>query len=120
MKLVKIIFFLLLSLPVFSQVENKIPQYTFNNNLGVGRPGNNDATAYLHVGTTQSTKGVMLSRVLDTASVTGTKPNGLLIFSVQLNNYAYWDSVPGHWSTMGGGGANFANTDLTFTGDLPI
>lgn len=119
MRLLHIVVLLFLSAVGFAQVENKIPQYTFNNRLGVGRFGNNDTTAWLHVGSTQSTKGVRLPRVLDTASVVGNKGHGLLIWSVQLNTVAFWDSINAVWSELGsgGGGSNFANADLTFTGD---
>jgi len=40
--------------------------------------------------------------VTDTASMSATKRNGLLIFSIQKNKYLYWDSVGSKWAEMAG------------------
>ena len=38
--------------------------------------------------------------VIDTAAVTGTKRNGLLIYSIQRNSFLYWDSTGSRWSRI--------------------
>jgi hypothetical protein len=38
--------------------------------------------------------------VVDTAAVTGTKRNGLLIYSIQRNSFLYWDSTGSRWSRI--------------------
>jgi hypothetical protein len=93
----------LFSFAASSQVENKIPEYIFNGRLGAGRVGAGDTTAYLHVGPNGGAKkGIKLPMVTDTAAVAGLKKNGLTIFSVQLNQPVYWDSIIGRWKQMGG------------------
>jgi hypothetical protein len=44
---------------------------------------------------------VLLPRVADTASITGTKRNGLLIYSNQLGAFAYFDSTSVVWRKLG-------------------
>jgi hypothetical protein len=76
------------------QQINPVPDYIFRNQMSVGRNAPTDTAAYLSVGPRYgANKGLMPPMVVDTNAVTGTKRNGLLIFSVQLNNFAYWDST---------------------------
>lgn len=103
MKLLTIIL-TLFSFTTFAQVTNKIPEYIFNNRLGVGTGGlAGDTTVYLHIGPNAgAVKGVKLPVVTDTAAVAGLKKQGLTIFSVQLNTPLYWDSINSRWKQMGG------------------
>jgi hypothetical protein len=81
---------------------NKIPNYLYSGSLGVGRDVANDANIYLQIGPNGAgTKGVLLPRVADTASITGTKRNGLLIYSNQLGAFAYFDSTSVVWRKLG-------------------
>jgi hypothetical protein len=76
------------------QQINPVPDYIFRYQMSVGRNAPTDTAAYLSVGPRYgANKGLMPPMVVDTNAVTGTKRNGLLIFSVQLNNFAYWDST---------------------------
>jgi hypothetical protein len=76
------------------QQINPVPDYIFRNQMSVGRNAPTDTAAYLSIGPRYgANKGLMPPMVVDTNAVTGTKRNGLLIFSVQLNNFAYWDST---------------------------
>jgi hypothetical protein len=90
------------SLGLRAQMTNNIPNYLYSGALGVGRNVANDANTYLQVGPNGSaTKGVLLPRVADTASISGTKRNGLLIYSNQLAAYAYYDSASVAWRKIG-------------------
>ena len=83
-------------------MTNNIPNYLYSGSLGVGRNVANDANVYLQIGPNGSaTKGLLLPRVADTASVTGTKRNGLLIYSNQLGSFAYYDSASVAWRKLG-------------------
>jgi hypothetical protein len=76
------------------QQINPVPDYIFRNQMSVGRNAPTDTAAYMSIGPRYgAVKGFMPPMVVDTNAVTGTKRNGLLIFSVQLNNFAYWDST---------------------------
>jgi hypothetical protein len=76
------------------QQINPVPDYIFRYQMSVGRNAPTDTAAYLSVGPRYgANKGLMPPMVVDTNAVTGVKRNGLLIFSVQLNNFAYWDST---------------------------
>lgn len=78
----------------FGQQINPVPDYIFRYQMSVGRNAPTDTAAYLSVGPRYgANKGLMPPMVVDTNAVTGVKRNGLLIFSVQLNNFAYWDST---------------------------
>jgi hypothetical protein len=90
------------SLGLRAQMTNNIPNYLYSGALGVGRNVANDANTYLQVGPNgAATKGVLMPRVADTASITGTKRNGLLIYSNQLAAYAYYDSASVAWRKIG-------------------
>jgi hypothetical protein len=81
---------------------NKIPNYLYSGSLGVGRDVANDANVYLQVGPNGAgTKGVLLPRVADTSAISGTKRNGLLIYSNQLGAFAYFDSTSVVWRKLG-------------------
>jgi len=54
--------------------------------------------------------------VNDTAAVTGTKRNGLLIFSMQRNKYAYWDSAASRWREFGAGSLTSITAGTGLTG----
>ena len=92
----RVIFIFLLALVTTAQAQqiNPVPDYIFRNQMSVGRNGVTDTAAYMSVGPRfGAVKGFMPPMVTDTNSVTGVKRNGLLIFSLQLNNFAYWDST---------------------------
>jgi hypothetical protein len=94
MRYLSILLLLGFTLKVNSQQINPVPDYIFRNQMSVGRNAPTDTAAYLSVGPRYgANKGLMPPMVVDTNAVTGTKRNGLLIFSVQLNNFAYWDST---------------------------
>lgn len=87
-----------------AQVYNPIPQYVFRNKLGVGRNTPVDQAAYMNIGPNGgANQGVVLPRVADTLSILGTKRHGLLIFSRQLNKFAWWDSTGNKWTEVGSG-----------------
>lgn len=87
-----------------AQVYNPIPQYVFRNKLGVGRSTPVDSAAYMNIGPNGgANQGVVLPRVADTLSILGTKRHGLLIFSRQLDKFAWWDSTGGRWTEVGSG-----------------
>lgn len=84
-----------------SQQINPVPDYIFRNQLSVGRNAATDTSAYFSIGPRYgANKGVMLPMVVDTNAVTGNKRNGLLIFSIQRNNFVYWDSVGTKWTAI--------------------
>ena len=92
----RVIFIFLLALVTTAQAQqiNPVPDYIFRNQMSVGRNAATDTAAYMSVGPRfGAVKGFMPPMVTDTNSVTGVKRNGLLIFSLQLNNFAYWDST---------------------------
>jgi hypothetical protein len=61
---------------------------------------------------------MMPPMVVDTASFSGNKRNGLLIFSVQKNKFLYWDSVGVKWAEMAGTGGS-AITGSGVSGYMP-
>jgi len=76
--------------------------------MSVGRTAVTDTAAYFSIGPRfGATRGFMPPMVVDTASVTGTKRNGLLIFGVQKNKFLYWDSVRVQWSDMAGSSGSY-------------
>jgi hypothetical protein len=94
MRYLSILLLLGVTLKVNAQQINPVPDYIFRNQMSVGRNAPTDTAAYMSVGPRYgAVKGFMPPMVVDTNAVTGTKRNGLLIFSVQLNNFAYWDST---------------------------
>ena len=113
MKNVFLVLAMLLSFTVSAQVTNNIPEYIFNKRLSVGTKGvPGDTTAYLHVGPNGgAVKGLKLPMVTDTAAVAGLKKNGLTIFSVQLNQPVYWDSIYARWRSMGGSSSSIGDLD---------
>jgi hypothetical protein len=94
MRYIAILLLLGVTLKVNAQQINPVPDYIFRNQMSVGRNAPTDTAAYMSIGPRYgANKGLMPPMVVDTNAVTGTKRNGLLIFSVQLNNFAYWDST---------------------------
>jgi len=94
MRYLSILLLLGVTLKVNAQQINPVPDYIFRNQMSVGRNAPTDTAAYMSIGPRYgAVKGFMPPMVVDTNAVTGTKRNGLLIFSVQLNNFAYWDST---------------------------
>lgn len=92
---------LLISSAAIGQQINPIPDYVFRNQMSVGRNAATDNSAYMSVGpVTSGNKGLMIPRIADTASVTGTKRDGLIIYSNQLRNILIWDSTGGKWSRI--------------------
>ena len=91
-----------------AQQINPVPDYVFGNRMSVGRTSVTDTAAYFSIGPRfGAIRGFMPPMVVDTASVTGTKRNGLLIFSVQKNKFLYWDSVRVQWSDMAGSSGSY-------------
>jgi hypothetical protein len=83
------------------QQINPVPDYIFRNSMSVGRNAPTDTSAYFSIGPRfGATKGFMPPMVVDTAAVTGTKRNGLLIYSIQRNSFLYWDSTGSRWSRI--------------------
>jgi hypothetical protein len=83
------------------QQINPVPDYIFRNSMSVGRNAPTDTSAYFSIGPRfGATRGFMPPMVTDTASVTGTKRNGLLIYSIQRNSFLYWDSTGSRWSRI--------------------
>jgi hypothetical protein len=83
------------------QQINPVPDYIFRNSMSVGRNAPTDTSAYFSIGPRfGATRGFMPPMVTDTASVTGTKRNGLLIYSIQRNSFLYWDSTGMRWSRI--------------------
>jgi hypothetical protein len=117
MRYVFFLCFLVLSITGFSQVYNPIPQYVFRNKLGVGRGTPVDSAAYMNIGPNGGANaGVVLPRVADTLSILGTKRNGLLIFSQQLNKFAWWDSVGARWTEVGSGSGSSGGEVMLMNG----
>jgi hypothetical protein len=83
------------------QQINPVPDYIFRNSMSVGRNAPTDTSAYFSIGPRfGATRGFMPPMVVDTATVTGTKRNGLLIYSIQRNSFLYWDSTGSRWSRI--------------------
>lgn len=86
-----------------AQQINPVPDYVFSNKMSVGRNAVTDTAAYFSIGPRYGAiRGMMPPMVTDTASMSATKRNGLLIFSIQKNKYVYWDSVGAKWAEMAG------------------
>jgi hypothetical protein len=85
----------------FGQVYNPVPDMVFRGKLSAGRSVSTDASAYFSVGpVTGSTMGIMMPRVSDTTSVVSGRRNGLLIYSIQKNQFLYWDSSGIKWKSI--------------------
>jgi len=86
-----------------AQQINPVPDYVFSNKMSVGRNAVTDTAAYFSIGPRYGAiRGMMPPMVTDTANMSATKRNGLLIFSIQKNKYLYWDSVGSKWAEMAG------------------
>jgi hypothetical protein len=96
---------LLIPLAGIGQVINPTPDMVFKGQLAAGRGVATDPSAYFSVGPTRgSVRGVVFPRVSDTSAVVTPRVNGLFVWSVQKNNYLYWDSTGNRWKDFGGGG----------------
>lgn len=92
---------LFLTTSAVGQQINPVPDYIFRNSMSVGRNAPTDTSAYFSIGPRfGATRGFMPPMVVDTAAVTGTKRNGLLIYSIQRNSFLYWDSTGMRWSRI--------------------
>jgi hypothetical protein len=101
MRIIIILALTLIANFVNAQQINPIPDYVFRYQMSVGRNGVTDTAAYMSVGPRfGANKGFMPPIVADTASISSTKRNGLMIFSRQKNKYQYWDSVNTKWSDL--------------------
>ncbi len=101
--LITVLFLLTFGVSI-GQVYNPTPQYVFKNKLGVGRSTPVDSAAYMNVGPNGgAVAGIMLPRIADTLTISGTKRHGLLIFSNQLNKFAWYDSTNTRWVEVGSG-----------------
>lgn len=91
------------TLQASAQQVNPVPDYVFANRMSAGRNTVTDTAAYFSIGPRYgATRGMMPPMVVDTASFSGNRRNGLLIFSVQKNKFLYWDSVGVKWAEMAG------------------
>jgi hypothetical protein len=101
MRYLSILLLIGVTLKVNGQQINPVPDYIFRNSMSVGRNAPTDTSAYFSIGPRfGATRGFMPPMVTDTASVTGTKRNGLLIYSIQSNSFLYWDSTGSRWSRI--------------------
>jgi hypothetical protein len=107
------------TLQASAQQVNPVPDYVFANRMSAGRNTVTDTAAYFSIGPRYgATRGMMPPMVVDTASFSGNKRNGLLIFSVQKNKFLYWDSVGVKWAEMSGTGGS-AITGSGVAGYMP-
>lgn len=89
----KILFILLLPVFALAQVENRIPQYIFKNNLSVMRSANNDTSAAFQIGESITNKGFGLPRVNGTATIIGTPIEGLFLYDLTRKQITYWNGT---------------------------
>lgn len=102
-----------------AQQVNPVPDYVFANRMSAGRNTVTDTAAYFSIGPRYgATRGMMPPMVVDTASFSANKRNGLLIFSVQKNKFLYWDSIGVKWAEMAGTGGS-AITGSGVAGYMP-
>lgn len=102
------------TLQASSQQVNPVPDYVFANRMSAGRNTVTDTAAYFSIGPRYgATRGMMPPIVVDTATFSSGKRNGLLIFSVQKNKFLYWDSVRVQWSDMAGSSGSYITGTLT-------
>lgn len=107
------------TLQASAQQVNPVPDYVFSNRMSAGRNTVTDTAAYFSIGPRYgATRGMMPPMVVDTASFSANKRNGLLIFSVQKNKFLYWDSVGVKWAEMAGTGGS-AITGSGVAGYMP-
>lgn len=107
------------TLQASAQQVNPVPDYVFANRMSAGRNTVTDTAAYFSIGPRYgATRGMMPPMVVDTASFSANKRNGLLIFSVQKNKFLYWDSVGVKWAEMAGTGGS-AITGSGVAGYMP-
>jgi hypothetical protein len=103
-----------------AQQVNPVPDYVFANRMSAGRNTVTDTAAYFSIGPRYgATRGMMPPMVVDTASFSANKRNGLLIFSVQKNKFLYWDSVGVKWAEMAGTGGTAISSGDTAAMLLP-
>ena len=108
------------TLQASAQQVNPVPDYVFANRMSAGRNTVTDTAAYFSIGPRYgATRGMMPPMVVDTASFSGNKRNGLLIFSVQKNKFLYWDSVGVKWAEMAGTGGTAISSGDTASMLLP-
>jgi len=108
------------TLQASAQQVNPVPDYVFSNRMSAGRNTVTDTAAYFSIGPRYgATRGMMPPMVVDTASFSGSKRNGLLIFSVQKNKFLYWDSVGVKWAEMAGTGGTAISSGDTAAMLLP-
>jgi hypothetical protein len=124
-KIIGVLAFIVFGVTASAQQINPVPDYIFRYQMSVGRNTFTDTAAYLSVGPRYgATKGFMPPMVADTASVSSTKRNGLLIFSRQKNKFQYWDSAAARWSDIASSGASLsggvANYMTRWTGSTTI
>ena len=102
-----------------AQQVNPVPDYVFANRMSAGRNTVTDTAAYFSIGPRYgATRGMMPPMVVDIASSSANKRNGLLIFSIQKNKFLYWDSVGVKWAEMAGTGGS-AITGSGVAGYMP-
>lgn len=103
MKKLIVVLLVLVGMVSQAQVENRIPQYTFIRNLGVGRSGANDSAAYLQIGpSVGGDKGMIIPRVANLSAITATKRKGLIVYDDSKDSIAFHNGTS--WSYIGGGG----------------
>ena len=108
------------TLQASAQQVNPVPDYVFANRMSAGRNTVTDTAAYFSIGPRYgATRGMMPPMVVDTASFSANKRNGLLIFSVQKNKFLYWDSVGVKWAEMAGTGGTAISSGDTAAMLLP-
>jgi hypothetical protein len=111
MRYLSVLLLLGVTLKVNAQQINPVPDYVFRYQMSVGRNAATDTAAYFSIGPRfGATKGFQPPMVVDTATMSGSKRNGLTIFSVQKNKYVYWDSVGVKWAEMAGTAGNALTT----------
>lgn len=107
MRIRNIFLLLFVTTAAIGQQINPVPDYIFRYQMSVGRNAATDTAAYFSIGPRfGANKGFQPPMVVDTASFSGSKRNGLTIFSVQKNKYVYWDSVGVKWAEMAGTAGN--------------
>lgn len=115
------VLFILTCFVSIGQVYNPTPQYVFKNKLGVGRSTPVDSAAYMNVGPNGgAVAGIVLPRVADTLTISGTKRHGLLIFSNQLDKFAWYDSTNARWQEVGSGSGSSGGEVMLMNGSRTV
>lgn len=114
-KFLLFILILLISL-IGSSQDNRTPQFNFNNKLGVGVTYGtiNPPGAWLIVGDSGTTKGMIIPRVQNTAAVT-TPAQGMIVYSIDDQCLFIRSAIA--WVR---GGENIANGNLTADADRTL